>query len=89
MIDCFSDLNISYNQAIHDKIIKQLGPILRWRCSALNYKEKKALFVCTCELFVANSGGFRCSFDGRWNDLELALGDRNYQLWIIAVLGLF
>lgn len=88
LIDCLSDLHISYNQAIHDKIIKQLGPILWWRCSALNNKEKKALFVCACELFVANSGEFRCSLGGRWNDLELALHNRNYQLWIIAVLGL-
>lgn len=88
MLDCLSSLHIPYSQTIHDKVVKQLGPILWRRCFALNDKEREALFVCACQLFAAKSGGFRCSLGGRWNDLERALRDRNYPLWIIAVLGL-
>lgn len=65
-------LGIPYDQKMHDRVVKQLGPILWWRCAALNSAEKKALFICACDLYLSRAGNMSCSFGGLWNDLERA-----------------
>ncbi len=81
-------LGVAYDQAIHDRLIHQLGPITWWRCAALNEEERKALFARMCELFAERASGFSCSLAGRWADLERGLRERNYALYRTAVLGL-
>ena len=81
-------LGIPYDQKMHDRVVKQLGPILWWRCAALNSAEKKALFICACDLYLSRAGNMSCSFGGLWNDLERALRERNYLLWKAAVYAM-
>ena len=81
-------LGIPYDQKMHDRVVKQLGPILWWRCAALNSAEKKALFICACDLYLSRAGNMSCSFGGLWNDLERALRERNYLLWKAAIYAM-
>lgn len=81
-------IGVPYDQAMHDRVVRQLGPITWWRCAALSEAEKKALFVLACELYTMHAGGFTCSLPGKWTDVERGLKECNYSLWKTAILGL-
>lgn len=85
LLDRSREYGVPYDQMMHDRVISQLGPILFTRCQALDERERKALFVCACDLLEKWGLGYTCGKGGRWNDLEEALRRRNYALWKVVV----
>lgn len=85
LLDRAQEIGIPYDQLMHDKVLSQLGPILFERCAALDERERKALFVCACDLLDKWGRGYTCGLGGRWNDLEEALRHRSYALWRVVV----
>lgn len=86
MISLCRKLGIPISGKLYDLTLKQLGPLLRGRTSALKKEERKILFSACCDL-IENTPEFRglhSSLPGRWRDLERALRTRNYFLWILA-----
>lgn len=88
LLDRADEMGIPYDQRMHDRVVKQLGPILWWRCAALGSIEKKALFAAACDLFAKRGKDMRCGLGEKWNDIEKALRERNYLLWKIAIFAL-
>lgn len=83
-------LGVAVDDALHEKILMQLGPTLWVRTGALSESERIAMFAYACNVLEKYDGGNLHSTkrDARWSDLEIGLRTRNYQLWRIAVLGL-
>lgn len=88
LLERCQQFNIPYEQAMHERVVKQLGPILWWRCSALSSEEKRALFVVCCAFYRKVAGNMTSNLGPRWRDLEAALRAGNYFLWKVAILGL-
>lgn len=88
LIDRAQELGINYCQSIHNQLVYQLGPIMLKRCVALNVRELKALFVCSCELYGRCSHGMECDLGSRWCELERSLRDKEFLPWLIAACSL-
>lgn len=82
------ELGIKYSQDIHDRLVYQLGPIMLKRCVALNMRELKALFVCSCELYGRYAHGMECDLGPRWCELERSLRDGEFLPWLITACSL-
>lgn len=90
MLSWDKKLGIPFDQAMYDRVLWQLGPMLWVRTLALNEGERRAAFSYACEIVEGCDPDRRFSSTrpGRWLDLERGLRERNYRLWRVAVLGL-
>ena len=84
------ELGVEFDQKLLDQTLHQLGPLVRDRTTALDAREKEALFVASCGLLdsIPEFAGMHASKGGRWDDLLLSLQSRNYRLWKLAVSAL-
>jgi len=62
---------------MYNKILTQLGPILYLRSLALNEQERKALFVCACNLIKEWVDGYSLSTSYEINPLTQISGQKS------------
>lgn len=89
LLDWNDRLGISFSQELYDRVLQQLGPLMWERTTALDRRERIALFVCASSLLKkCHAYGYQCGLGPRWKDLEAALMSGNYKMWRVAELGL-
>lgn len=87
VLDRMRELGMPLDQSAYDQTVRQFGPLLVQRTSAvLGEDEMRTLFSCCCDLIASTVEfeGLTNSLDSRWADVDYALRTRNYGLWRLA-----
>ena len=85
MLGWRSAMGMPFNQKMYDQTLYQLGPLLLNRTVALDRDESKCLFVLASNLLKSsNPGGGTSHSSEKWIDLERALLEGDYGLWLLA-----
>ena len=87
MIRWCAELGISVDGKLIDQTVRQIGPLMYARTLALTEKERRALFVASCDLLSQVTSGreWISELEGRWLDVVLSLQKQDYRLWKLAV----
>lgn len=80
------ELGITLRQADLDRLLGLLGPTLMGRSTFLDVADLRALFVLCSDLFSSldELKNVHTSRRGAWEDIELALRTRRFELWCLG-----
>lgn len=80
------DLGCTLDQDDWDRLVWIMGPLTEGRTTFLTDERRRLLFSALCDTVASlvELSDERTTFSGAWQDVELALRGRHYELWCLA-----
>ena len=84
------DLGCTFNHEDWDRLIWIMGPLTEGRTTFLEDGQRRLLFSALCDTVASleELSNERTTLSGAWQDVELALRGRHYELWCLACASL-